>query len=418
MNKNKEALEWIKRQYLNIVDLQNQLRELKGRVVEFYVFGENLDQTENNLRDLRKCLSDKDSEVKKFIKNLRDNYTNSQNFIPTDIAQELTTLELMLEQVHEAMEDKMRDFKKARTVRSEYLTNVDEIQKWISGAEDKINNHEMEPAQFKDILQKLNQEHVLVGDRLNYVRKNGQVIIDHSQNDEEKGLIEATVDQLAKQLDQIGSLLADKRKQVENTLDGWSRFLHLYQQVMDWVKEKGYFLAEPLDIVTLQQARQKAADYAVAVKSVKPINKNLSEMDRELEQISELTTVGELRDKLQEAEDSKAVVEGRLLERNGLLQETCEEWEQCERKMKEVRAWIDKTKNQLESPQQRKKPLRDQLGIHEKTLADISTQKTKIHMSIEKLQVMMEKKSPDLGIYFYFLFCFLSFCVISAGAFP
>ncbi|XP_055711373.1 muscle-specific protein 300 kDa isoform X7 [Phlebotomus papatasi] len=387
VNKNKEALEWIKRQYLNIVDLQNQLRELKGRVVEFYVFGENLDQTENNLRDLRKCLSDKDSEVKKFIKNLRDNYTNSQNFIPTDIAQELTTLELMLEQVHEAMEDKMRDFKKARTVRSEYLTNVDEIQKWISGAEDKINNHEMEPAQFKDILQKLNQEHVLVGDRLNYVRKNGQVIIDHSQNDEEKGLIEATVDQLAKQLDQIGSLLAEKRKQVENTLDGWSRFLHLYQQVMDWVKEKGYFLAEPLDIVTLQQARQKAADYAVAVKSVKPINKNLSEMDRELEQISELTTVGELRDKLQEAEDSKAVVEGRLLERNGLLQETCEEWEQCERKMKEVRAWIDKTKSQLESPQQRKKPLRDQLGIHEKTLADISTQKTKIHMSIEKLQV-------------------------------
>ncbi|GAB0095245.1 nesprin-1 [Sergentomyia squamirostris] len=387
VSKTKEALEWIKRQYLNIVDLQNQLRELKNRVVDFYVFGENLDQTENNLRDLRKTLNDRDSEVKKFIRNLRENYTNSQNFIPTDIAQELTTLELMLEQVHEAMEDKMRDFKKARTVRSEYLTNVDEIQKWIQTAEDKLNNHELDPAQFKDVLQKLNQEHVLVGDRLNYVRKNGQVIIDHSQNDEEKAVIEATVDQLGKQLDQIGGLLADKRKQVENTLDGWSRFLHLYQQVMDWVKEKGYFLAEPLDIVTLQQVRQKAADYAVAVKSVKPINKNLSEMDRELDAITELTTVGELRDKLQEAEDSKAVVEGRLLERNGLLQETCEEWEQCERKMKEVRAWIDKTKSQLESPQQRKKPLRDQLGIHEKTLADISTQKTKIHMSIEKLQV-------------------------------
>lgn len=74
---------------------------------------------------------------------------------------------------------------------------------------------------------------------------------------------------------------------------------------------------------------------------------------------------------------------------NALLQETAEEWEQCERKLKDVRTWIDKTSSQLDSPQHKKKPLRDQLGICEKYLFDTSNQKTKITMSIEKLQVII-----------------------------
>lgn len=76
-----------------------------------------------------------------------------------------------------------------------------------------------------------------------------------------------------------------------------------------------------------------------------------------------------------------------IILQNALLQETAEEWEQCEKKLKDVRTWIDKTKSVLESPQHKKKPLRDQLGLCEKYLADSSIQKTKIQMSIEKLQV-------------------------------
>lgn len=71
-----------------------------------------------------------------------------------------------------------------------------------------------------------------------------------------------------------------------------------------------------------------------------------------------------------------------------MLQETCEEWEQCEKKLKETRLWMDKVKNNLESPQQKKKPLRDQLGLCEKYLAETSGQKTKISLSVEKLQVI------------------------------
>ena len=64
-----------------------------------------------------------------------------------------------------------------------------------------------------------------------------------------------------------------------------------------------------------------------------------------------------------------------------------EEWEQCEKKLKDVKSWLEKAKQTLESPLNKKRPLRDQLSLREKMLGDITIQKTKINMSIEKLQV-------------------------------
>lgn len=52
-----------------------------------------------------------------------------------------------------------------------------------------------------------------------------------------------------------------------------------------------------------------------AVRSIKPIVKNLSEMDKELELISQVSAVGDLRIKLAEAEEAKVEVEAILLER-------------------------------------------------------------------------------------------------------
>lgn len=95
---------------------------------------------------------------------------------------------------------------------------------------------------------------------------------------------------------------------------------------------------------------------------------------------------------------------------NALLQEVCEEWDQCEYKIKEIRGWIEKTRQSLDSPQHRRKPLRDQLGHHEKTLADITIQKTKLRLSIEKLEVIfcccLFKGRPL--IFLRFVICLLS----------
>lgn len=72
---------------------------------------------------------------------------------------------------------------------------------------------------------------------------------------------------------------------------------------------------------------------------------------------------------------------------NALLQEASEEWEQCEKKMKDARNWMEKARQTLESPQNKKKSLRDQHAIREKMLSDIAIQKTKITISVEKLEL-------------------------------
>ncbi len=82
-----------------------------------------------------------------------------------------------------------------------------------------------------------------------------------------------------------------------------------------------------------------------------------------------------------------------------LLQEMTEEWEQCEKKLKDVKVWLEKARQTLESPLNKKRPLRDQLSLREKMLGDVTIQKTKINMAIEKLQVHFRSGvtgSPDV----------------------
>lgn len=51
------------------------------------------------------------------------------------------------------------------------------------------------------------------------------------------------------------------------------------------------------------------------MKSCKVVTKNLSEMGKELEQIANVTNVGDLPQKLEEVEEAKVEVEATLLER-------------------------------------------------------------------------------------------------------
>lgn len=121
----------------------------------------------------------------------------------------------------------------------------------------------------------------------------------------------------------------------------------MHQAVLAWVEEQTKFLATPLQLSSLTQARQRLHDYTVrgtcwtvfcvdegyffnffavknnfkkivlqtALRSSKQAGKNLSDMSRELEQIGQVTAVGDLPEKLQAAEDAKMKVEALLLER-------------------------------------------------------------------------------------------------------
>ena len=79
-----------------------------------------------------------------------------------------------------------------------------------------------------------------------------------------------------------------------------------------------------------------------------------------------------------------------------MLQELTEEWEQCEHKLKETQSWAEKSRLNLTSSQSRKqRPIRDQLSSCEKTSAEVSVQKTKATMAVEKLKVHFDRLSTS-----------------------
>ncbi|XP_014483634.1 PREDICTED: nesprin-1 isoform X6 [Dinoponera quadriceps] len=379
-----EALENIERE---IERLRKRLNEARERASGLYVFGVDQDATEAELGELHSQVEDLVDTAKKFSGDTKARYQASQQLVPSDVAQHLTALELCAEATAQAMEEKQREQKRARTTRSDYLTDVDEVQAWIRQAELKVQDRSVEPAVLREHLRQIQNELGAISDKLERLTRNGRIIVENTRDDAEKELINNTISSISEQLAQVKSWLEERKQIVGDTMDAWQRFLTLYEAVKAWTEEKRQFLVEPLKLSTLVQARQRLHEYSTAVKSCKQVNKNLSDMGRELENIGQVTSVGDLPEKLAEAEEGKVQVEGQLLERNALLQEASEEWEQCERKMKDVRGWMEKARQTLESPQNKKKPLRDQHAIREKMLSDIAIQKTKITISVEKLEV-------------------------------
>ncbi|XP_043492348.1 nesprin-1 [Polistes fuscatus] len=385
--KAEEDLEELENLENEIERLRKSLNESRDLATNLYVFGADQDLTENEVDQLKSHLENLVDSAKKFSGKTKARYQVSQQLVPTDLSQHLTALELCAEASAQAMDEKQREFKRARTTRSDYLTDVDEVQAWVRQAEIKVQDRSVEPIALRESLRQIQNELGPVTDKLERLTRNARVIIDNTRDDNEKEFIEKTVNDLNEQLGQVKNWLDEKRQIVGDTLDAWQRFLTLYDAVRAWTEEKKQFLTEPLKLSTLIQARQRLHEYSTAVKSCKQVNKNLSDMAKELDNIRQVTTTGDLPEKFTEAEEAKIHVEGQLLERNALLQETSEEWEQCERKMKEVKSWMEKAKQILESPQNKKKPLHDQHAIREKMLSDVTIQKTKIKMSIEKLRV-------------------------------
>lgn len=64
----------------------------------------------------------------------------------------MSSLELLSETVSGAMEEKDRELKRARTVRTDYRRAIEEIQGWIQNAELKVQDRTSEPLQLKENL--------------------------------------------------------------------------------------------------------------------------------------------------------------------------------------------------------------------------------------------------------------------------
>lgn len=248
----------------DISEAKQSLLRLQKEIGDFYVFGENLVQTEKDLTQLAVKAHSHTKEAKELVSQIRYKYNSTQHLVPSDVSQELTSLELLAEAVSGAMEEKDREFKKARTVRTDYLADVEAVQSWIKEAELKVQDRSIEPQLLNEYLQQVQSEIGSIADRLEKLIKNGKVILEKTRDDEEKDLIQSTINTLTDQLQQVRSWLEERRQQVSETMDAWQRFLSLYQAVMNWVEEKKIFLKEPLHLSTLQEAKQKLHDYTVS----------------------------------------------------------------------------------------------------------------------------------------------------------
>lgn len=263
-----EALENVERE---IERLRKRLNEVRERASGLYVFGVDQDATEAELSELGSQVEDLLDTAKKFSGSTKARYQASQQLVPSDVAQHLTALELCAEATAQAMEEKQREQKRARTTRSDYLADVDEVQAWIRQAELKVQDRSVEPAVLREHLRQIQNELGTISDKLERLTRNGRIIVENTRDDAEKELINSTIGNITEQLAQVRSWLEEKKQIVGDTLDAWQRFLALYEVVKAWTEEKKQFLVEPLKLSTLVQARQRLHEYSVRAGTVTTI---------------------------------------------------------------------------------------------------------------------------------------------------
>ncbi|KAK6636175.1 hypothetical protein RUM43_009828 [Polyplax serrata] len=384
LNEENEKLNKIRNQ---IQDYIKKLKDLEKYVRELYVYGENQEKAEIELNKLKGEVDKVVGDAKSFCTVNKEEYMKTQHFIPSDVIQEITALELFSESVNAAMDEKYREQLRFKTMRRDFAEDVSYVKNWIIKSEAIAKDKSSTPHIHKEKLQEIQTDILSATDRLHKAGKVGNTLVELSNDKTEEEIIRQTLSTLETELSQFKNLLNQLRQEIGDTLDAWERFMALHKIVVIWLTEKKAFLDESLQLENLNDVKRKLNDYSLGVKSCKTVGKNLSEMSKELEIIGSAYDVNDLPDKLTKLEEAKAEIEAEIMKRNALLYETNEEWEQCEKKLREVRSWLEKSRSSLDSPTFRKRPLRDQLATRENMLTDILVQKEKIAVSMEKLQV-------------------------------
>ncbi|XP_058454306.1 muscle-specific protein 300 kDa isoform X9 [Malaya genurostris] len=384
--------------------LQNILRELEHYSEEIYTlqktigqlfedlkkidpFDEKLFQTEKSLNSIKSTAEGYLNHKVQLQNQIKDKYLSSQPFIPNDLADQLNSLETLLTTISFTMEECDRDFKRAKTMRTDYFLAYDRIKTWIENAELTVSNHNIDPSDLKTKLTAFTLECSDLRLLCDQLVLNGNEIIKNCRNYNDRQAMQANMDQICLELIKTIQLIHDKNETVDHILGNWANFMHLYQSVIDWSVTIRLLLEKKLQLNSLPEAQLACQNYTSAVSTLADVSKHLSEMNLEFDKINEVCSTGFLKNKLHEADTVKVNMETTLFERNLFLQETTEEWQQYEHKIKSVNEWIKESYETLSSPEMKIKPLRDQLRILDQMLADISAQKIKVNMSLEKLQV-------------------------------
>merc|ERR1712029_831769 len=357
-----------------VMELQDKINRLGKHLSDVKVWHQNHAETEAKLVDLRQDIETVSSQIRELHTSTRKKLSELGQSLPSDTADKLANIELLAEQKITNLEDRESEHKRSKNIRYEFQVDVEEVQFWISRSESKIQDRTLEPHILKNNLNDIQSEINGISEQLDKLLTNGKIITEKTNN-------------LSEQISSLKNLIQEKKNAANDAIDAWQRFLQFHSALKTWCNEKDSFLKEPFCFTNLSAAKLKLQDYNTAIKSTKNASKNLMEMEKELKKISSVSSSGDLADKLSDIEKSKSEIESNLMEKNATLLEMTEEWNQCEKKLKETKAWISKGRDNLESLQSKKRPIRDQINMREKMLSDITIQKKRADMALEKLKV-------------------------------
>merc|ERR1711915_137833 len=368
-------------------ELQEKIVKLNRALAAIKVWHQDHSETEDKLMELRSDIETCSSLARELHLTTRKKLSDLGQSLPPDTGDKLANIELMAEKSLTDLEECETEHKRARNVRYDFQVDVEEVRFWITQSESKIQDRSLEPHSLKNNLNEIQSEINGISEQLDNLLTNGKVITEKTDNHQEKELVLSTTTNLSEQIAHLKQLIQDKKNAANDAIDAWQRFLQFHAALKAWCKEKAMFLNEPFTFTNLSSAKLKLQDYSAALKSIKNAIKNLGEMEKELKRIATVGSTGDLGDKLSDIEREKVDIESSLMEKNAILQEMTEEWDQCEKKLKETKTWIAKAHDGLDSLQNKKRPIRDQLNMRDKMLSDITIQKKRAVMALEKLKV-------------------------------
>ena len=244
----------------NLTQIECELHKVEQQLTEFDPYSKDIDQNQNTIDQINNKLINFKNEIQKLNKSLDE----FEEFIAPEIAAYLKDLELKVEKLLDKMEEHNRAFKIAKTIRSDYLYNTEKVHCWINDTEEKLKSHYTEPLEYKVSIHNSCQERPSVTEWFDTANKSGQSIIQSTQDQHEAFNIRQNIDQTRERLTQVFTLLDEQRTIIDNVVDAWSKFMELYQVIVNWATEKKIFVGQELKLNNQQEVQVKLNEYSVS----------------------------------------------------------------------------------------------------------------------------------------------------------
>lgn len=256
----KKLLELTKDLSSNLTQIEAELVKVEKQLVDFDPFSKDIDQNQLTIDQINNKLNNYKSEIKKLNKSTDE----LQEFIAPEITSQLKNLELKVEKLLDTMEEHNRAFKMAKTIRSDYLFNTEKVHCWINDTEEKLKSHYTEPLEIKVSIHNCCQQRPSVTEWFEMANKSGQSLMQSNQDEREINNIRQNLENTRERLQQVFAHLDEQKIIIDNVVDAWSKFMELYQIIINWASEKKIFVGQELRLNRQEEAHLKLNEYSVS----------------------------------------------------------------------------------------------------------------------------------------------------------